>query len=181
MIHIKKDYTKSKRDSDIPLMLNETNDLLKNYLKEKKEGLLFDFGYTNTRVLISRVSDKAKIKTKPEGKSISIHDFRRSCATYFLSKGYNIDFVKARLGHKPSSTVIDRYVSYLGLNEQEAITMSQNMDYGELKNSYQEAIERIKVLDENHKEMEKKLNKLQEQMINIRKVAVQVIKEREES
>lgn len=162
LIHINKEYTKSKIDSTISLLLPETNELLSTYLKNKKKTkeLLFQFSYSNARKLIERVSRVAKIKTKPENKEVSIHDFRKSCATYFLSKKYSIDFVRKRLGHKPSSTVIDKYVNYLGLNEEEAVTQSQEMNYGDLLKKYKETTETVKALDQNLKGMEEKYRDL---------------------
>lgn len=158
LFHIRKEYTKSKVDRTDALLIDRTNELLDIALQDKKpEELLFKWGYGNARKIIFDVTRRAKITTKPQGKPVSIHDFRKSGATYLLSRGFNIDYVKARLGHKPSSSVIDRYVNYLGLNANKTIKQSQDMDYNSLKAAYKEAIEQLKVLDANQKAMAERL------------------------
>ena len=50
------------------------------------------------------------------GEEISWKDFRSSMACDLLTKEWTTDEVKARLGHKPSSRMIDKYVDYLALD-----------------------------------------------------------------
>ena len=56
MIHIKKEYTKSKRNRDLPLLLNETNDLLSVYLKAIQ--LLIPKDLRNTIFINTTIGEK---------------------------------------------------------------------------------------------------------------------------
>ncbi|MCB9361896.1 site-specific integrase [Candidatus Woesearchaeota archaeon] len=157
-IRVLKQASKSKVTHYATTVLPQTVEFLNVYLKDLKNGeLLFPFGHTNARMLIHRVTTKAKVVAQPEKKAIKLHTFRKSCATHLLKKGYSIDFVKARLGHKPSSTVIDRYVSYLGLDEEQQVGKIQKVDYKELLNAYQETMDKLQAISENSKLEQKKL------------------------
>lgn len=154
VVHIQADYTKSKRADTLALLIPTTNELMTLFLQEnelKPSQRLFDFSHANARKIVDVVSHKAKIKTLPDKKNVTLHDFRRSCATYMLKKGYSIDVIKKRLGHKPSSTVIDRYVSYLSLGENETVAKAQSLSHDELNVKYKASQEQINVLSNNMK------------------------------
>ncbi len=167
LIHIRKEYTKSRREENIGTWLPETTELLDQYLEEvaKDDDLLFNFSYQNARKLVTRVSIKGGIITKPDNESITLHDFRRSSATYWLTKKVSIDSIKKRLGHRPSSTVIDKYVSYLGINEEQIVTELQEKNYGELLQRYNELTEQFKVSVRNNQELNDRMQVIEETVI----------------
>ena len=120
--------------------------------------------YNAVRTTLSKMCSKLQIRTKPDNKSVSIHDFRRSCATYWLSKKVNIDAVRARLGHKPSSTAIDRYVNYLGLNDSQTVQEIQQSTYKEMMGEYKEIREQLLVMQENYKSLEQDIQQFKQKM-----------------
>lgn len=165
MVHIRKEYTKSKKARSISLWLEETNQLTPMFLDTVKDNdFIFNMGYASVRKHLSNMCKKLNIKTRPDKKPVSIHDFRKSCATYWLSKNVSIDAVRARLGHKPSSNAIDRYVSYLGLNEKQTVQQIQQGTYKEMTEKYKETKEQLIVMQENYKALQEQLNELQERI-----------------
>jgi len=94
----------------------ETNDFLDLVLADlKDEDPLFNFGYGNAKKFLTRAVEKTKVKTVPTGKKVTWKDMRSSMACYLLKNDWNTDEVKKRLGHRPSSSVIDKYVNYHAL------------------------------------------------------------------
>ena len=82
----------------------------------KNEENLFNFGYGNAKKFLTRAVEKSKVKTIPTGQKVTWKDLRSSMACYLLKNDWSIDEVKRRLGHKPSSYVIDKYVNYLAID-----------------------------------------------------------------
>jgi len=164
-VRIRKECTKSKKERRISTLLPETTKLLDRYLKTIKNSkdLLFTFSYGNALKIVQRAAQRANVVTKPDGKPVAPHDYRKSGATHWLKKGMTIDKVKARLGHKPSSRVIDRYVSYLGLDQEEIVTEIQQGDIKDLENAYKETRELLAVQVENNKQVQEDMGKLQKQ------------------
>ncbi|MBI2138288.1 site-specific integrase [Candidatus Woesearchaeota archaeon] len=67
---------------------------------------VFYFTYTSARKFLLRAS--AGVRCIPKGQRITWKDLRSSMASHLLSKGWSTDEVNSRLGHKPSSTEIDK-------------------------------------------------------------------------
>ena len=84
---------------------------------------------------------------------IKTKDFRSSCATYFLKQGWTTDDIKGRLGHKPSSKVIDKYVSYLGLSQRKLKRKAAELDLSNYQKKY-------KHLEESHRYLQDQLSQL---------------------
>ena len=161
-IRIRKDITKSKKERRISTLMKESTNLLDRYLKSlKKDEILFPDSYENYRKMIQRISVKNEVKCQPDNNPVTPHVLRKSGATYWLRRGFSIDQIKARLGHKPSSRVIDAYVSYLGLDEEQSVEEIQTGDINEMTKKYNESQEQKIVQDERLKFLEEKLAKLE--------------------
>jgi hypothetical protein len=95
----------------------ETTSFLDIFLKDLNENdNLFHYGYGNAKKFLTRAVEKTGVKTIPTGKKVTWKDLRSSMACYLLKNDWSIDEVKRRLGHKPSSYVIDKYVNYLAID-----------------------------------------------------------------
>lgn len=130
LCHIKKEYTKSKSNNTIQIIMPECNELLKNYLdKLQQDDYILPYSYSQIRKVILQTSQMAKVTTKPNNKAPHIHILRHSTPMYLLNLGYTTDQVKRVLCHKPSSTVIDKYVNYLGLDMEKQDTKVQMDEY----------------------------------------------------
>lgn len=98
----------------------ETTQLLDIILKDlKPNDKLFNFGERQATKFLKRAVNKTNAKCLPNGQSVSWKDFRSSMACFLLSQGWSSDEIKSRMGHKPSSAVLDKYVNYLALNRHE--------------------------------------------------------------
>jgi len=99
-----------------------TNKFLKN--KKLSEihnpNKLFKFGWKVAETFFRRAVERSGILCMPGGERVTWKDLRSSMACDLLKKGWTTDEVNSRLGHKPSSRIIDRYVSYLALDRTRA-------------------------------------------------------------
>jgi hypothetical protein len=92
------------------------------YLRGKKlseyynENRLFKFGMKAADKFLRRAVELSGVRCIPGGERVTWKDLRSSMACDLLKKGWSTDEVNARLGHTPSSRVIDRYINYLSLD-----------------------------------------------------------------
>lgn len=96
----------------------ETILMLDKYLENlKSSDKLFNFGLRQAEIMFERAVEKAGVKLQ-NGEKPTLKDLRSSLACFLLSnREWTTDEIKGRLGHKPSSKVLDVYVSYLALNK----------------------------------------------------------------
>lgn len=168
IIHIKKEYTKSNRDSTLSILLDNTNELLDIQLpKMHDDDYVVDVSYSSVVKLVKRYSKKANVSTKPDNKPISIHDFRRSCGCYLLKQGLSIDQIKKRLGHKPSSTVIDKYVDYLALDDNDGVQLHEEKSMLDMKKEHEKTQEHVNILTENNKVLVTEISKLRKEYLDM--------------
>ncbi len=142
LIHLKEDILKRARTSRTePTNYIGTAQLLDLVLKDKgEEDPLFDFGVKQVEKVFNRAIRITSVKVMPEGLKPQLKDIRSSMACHLLKCGWSTDEVKARLGHKPSSTVIDVYASYLALEKHKPKKKIYNNDLQQVR----EDLERIK-------------------------------------
>ena len=111
-----------------------------------KEDRLFKFGMKVADNVMKRCVEKAGVRCLPAGQKVTWKDLRSSMACDLLKKGWSRDEVNARLGHRPSSRIIDCYINYLCL------------DRGKPKQKvYQTNLRKMEI----ELEKQKELNKLQ--------------------
>mgnify|MGYP003646219885 CR=1 FL=1 len=162
-VRIRKEITKSQKERRNGTLIPETTELLERYLKTLKNptDLLFPDSYQNYRQVVYRLTEKTGVRCQPDNQLVTTHVFRKAGATHWLKRGFSIDQVKNRLGHKPSSRVIDLYVSYLGLDEDKSVEEIQTGDISEMTKKYNESQEQKIAQDERLKFLEEKLTKLE--------------------
>ena len=86
-------------------------------LKSKKpEEFVFNFGYRMAKKIIERAMKLTGARCNPTGQNVTLKDLRSSMACDLLRKGWTTDEVNCRLGHKPSSHEIDKYVNFLAMD-----------------------------------------------------------------
>ena len=117
-VNLKKEILKRTRKPRSEITnYNETVELLNQHLKNLDDNdLLFNFGYGTSKKIIDRAVERSGVKCIPNNEKVTWKDLRSSMACDLLSKGYTSDEVNARLGHKPSSDDIDRYIDFLALD-----------------------------------------------------------------
>jgi hypothetical protein len=121
LIYLDKDILKrTRKQRSEPTLYAETVYLLEQTLKElKEEDYLFDFDYRNAKKIFDRAVRITNIKCKPKGDKPTWKDLRSGMACHLLKKGWTSDEVNGRLGHKFSSSEIDKYLNYLALDRHE--------------------------------------------------------------
>ncbi len=125
----------------------ETTDLLDLKLNTLKDDeFLFDFGHRYANKFLSVIVKNQNIKVIPKGQPLSWKDFRSSMACHLLKIGWSTDEAKARLGHKPSSKVIDRYASYLAISRHKGKQKVEEGNIKVLRSELDETKEREKLL-----------------------------------
>lgn len=95
----------------------ETVQFLDIILKEHNDNeYVFTFGHRQALKFIGRAVKIVNARCIPRGQKVTWKDLRSSMACHLLTKDWSRDEINARLGHKPSSRVLDRYVNYLALD-----------------------------------------------------------------
>lgn len=77
---------------------------------------LFAFGSRQALKAVQQAAQRAGVACEPSGAPVTLKVLRSSMACDLLSKEWSRDEVNARLGHVPSSPVIDRYITYLAMD-----------------------------------------------------------------
>ncbi|MBD3353719.1 MAG: hypothetical protein GF364_19700 [Candidatus Lokiarchaeota archaeon] len=122
---------------------------------------LFKFGMKAATLFLDRAVDKAKVRCQPGGQKVTWKDLRSSMACDCLKKDWSRDEVNSRLGHKPSSRVIDKYINYLALDKRKP-----------QKKIYEGNMKKLQVeLDKN-----KDTNKLQGERIKRQEADIEALK-----
>lgn len=121
----------------------ETAVLLDEHLTTLQENeSLFKLGHQGAKKFLLRAAKASGVKCQPNGDQLRWKDFRSGMACDLLAKGWSIDEVKARLGHSPSSRMIDRYASYFALNRHAPKAKIQQLELSSLQTQLKEAKQR---------------------------------------
>lgn len=125
----------------------ETADFLDMLLQDKlDDDKLFGFEYRQALKFITLSVRKAGARCQPKGQWVTWKDLRSSMACDLLKKGWTTDEIKARLGHKPSSRVLDKYVNYLAIGRHEAKKKLNDADIRTLREELEGSRGREKLL-----------------------------------
>lgn len=82
----------------------------------KDEDNLFKFEYRQAVKFFDRAVKLSGIKVEPTGDDPTWKDLRSGMACDLVRKGFSRDEVNARLGHRPSSSEIDKYINYFAMD-----------------------------------------------------------------
>jgi len=166
LVRLRREILKRSRTTRrIPTHYPETNQLLDLILPrlEKKEKI-FNFGVRNVEDIMKKVSTNLNIKcVSDDGEDYTPtpKDLRSGMSCHLCKMGWSTDEIKGRLGHKPSSRVIDKYVSYLSLDSRKPKIKLQ-------ENRIQDFEEEIRVLKLDEKVKDRRMIKLQEEFEEIK-------------
>jgi len=108
---------------------------------------LFKFGMKAADTFLKRAVEQAGVRVLPGGEQVTWKDLRSSMCCSLLKRGWSLEECNARLGHRPSSRVIDRYVNFLSLDRRKPKTKV-----------YQSNLKKMEI----ELEKQKDLNKLQQ-------------------
>ena len=121
-----------------PRNLNELHD----------DNKLFKFGFSAAQKMLKRTVGLAGARCIPGGERVTWKDLRSSMACDLLNKGWSRDEVNARLGHKPSSRIIDRYITYHALDRKKpkAVVYQSNLRKMEMELEKQKDLNKLQGL-----------------------------------
>jgi len=132
----------------------ETAKFLDILLEDKKEeDLLFDFQIKQAEKFLRRACKLVRARCIPNGEPITWAVLRSSMACNLLDKGWHTDEINGRLGHKPSSRALDRYVNF-----------KAKKGYKSKKRIYVSNLKELQEGLEKSKEMQKLLTKRYEKL-----------------
>jgi hypothetical protein len=137
------------------------------------EEHLFSFGYASSRKFLNRAIRKTHVKCVT-GHKPTWKDFRSGMACHLLKIGWTRDEINARLGHKPSSPEIDKYITFLAIDRRRAKVKHEETTLIKLKDELEEVklreksyvlrIDRMLAeFDEDRKEKEQQIRILQDE------------------
>ena len=129
-----------------PTNYQETVKLLDLNLKHlKDDDLVFSFKYSMAKKTLTRAIRITGAKCIPKNQHVTWKDLRSSMACDLLSKRWNTDEVNARLGHRPSSREIDRYVTFLAIDKQQPKKKIYDNSLSKLQTQLEESQENEKL------------------------------------
>ncbi len=112
----------------------ETVEFIDQLLKGlKPDELLFKIDYGGAKKIIDRLVERAGVKCIPKGEKTTWKDLRSGMACDLLKKGWTTDEVNSRLGHRPSSDEIDKYVNFLALDRHRPKKKVQEFEMQQLR------------------------------------------------
>jgi len=152
---IKNEYSKDKKGKPI---LSKPKPV---YTPYEEEDFLFNFGQRQAQVFWKRACIKAGATLEDKPNIPYIKDIRSSSACNYLDLGLNADEIKSRLGHKPSSRVLDKYVTYKAMDKTKPRKRIFESSIQELELKLKKSNERTEI---QKREFEEKSKKMQEQI-----------------
>ncbi len=90
-------------------------DIMLKDLQDKEQ--IFTFEYRMAKKFLDRAVSITGAKCIPKGQPVTWKDLRSSMACDLLLKAWTLEEINARLGHKPSSREIDKYVTFLAIGK----------------------------------------------------------------
>ena len=181
LVNLPKEKLKaSRRERTEITNFEETSKLLDIVLKDlKDESVVFNFGHRNALKFLKQAVKKVNGKCIPKGQEVTWKDYRSSMACYLLGLGWTTDEIKSRMGHAPSSRVIDKYVNYLAIGKHKPKTKVNTGKITELKSQVDKLKQQQKTLVKqlqnktiNKDEILKEIhNQLQQHQFNFKKMA----------
>lgn len=109
------------------------------------EDKLFNFGHRQALKFLKRAVKLVDAKCTPKGQAVTWKDYRSSMSCYLLKSGWSTDECKARLGHKPSSSAIDKYATYLAIGRHKPKQKIHDNNLEQLRYELEEAKKREKL------------------------------------
>jgi len=147
----------------------ETAQLLDMLLKDKNDDdLLFEFGYRQALKFITNAVRSAGARCIPKGEWVTWKDLRSSMACDLLKKGWSTDEINARLGHKPSSRVLDKYINFLAIGRHVPKKKLHDADIRTLRDELGESKDREKLLSMRIDKMQRDIDEVLEMSRSLR-------------
>lgn len=148
VINLPKEILKRSRTPRSELTnYKETAGFLDIVLKDLEEDdKLFSFKLRQAQKFLDRAVKLVGAKCIPNGEKVTWMILRKSMACDLLRKKWTTDEIKSRLGHKPSSDVLDSYVTYLALEKHQPKRKIYNNTLDKIQEELESKRQREKLL-----------------------------------
>lgn len=130
-----------------------------------KQDNLFNITYRAALKFLNGAGRRSGVTCEPIPESVTWKDLRSSMACDLLKKGWDINEVKARLGHSPSSPMIDKYVNYLAIGRNKPKIKVQQFKLEEMQKELEESKQREKLQAQRQKELDERLLRIEKAVI----------------
>ena len=138
-----------------------------------EEDNIFPFGYGQAKKLLDRAVYITKSKCIPKGQKVTWKDLRSYMACYLLKQGWNTDEINKRLGHKPSSSEIDKYVNFLAIDRHRPKKKLQEGILSQVREKLEEAERRERLYKKRFDDLSSDINQTNEIVSKLIKGLVQ--------
>lgn len=143
----------------------ETVELLAEVLRDLRDDEpVFDFGMRMAAKTLDRATGKTGVRCLPHDQKVTLKDLRSSMACDLLHKGWTTDEVNRRLGHKPSSREIDKYVNWLALDGRQPKRKLHEHQVGQLKQEINDLKDQANQSQHRHRALQEQFDGLQTQL-----------------
>ena len=147
---------------------------------------LFPFGHRQALKIMHSAVKKTGVRCMPDKTRVTWKDLRSGMACHLLKSGWARDKVNARLGHRPSSKTLDAYINYLALNRRRPKQKLQTARLEDLDHELEERkrgeallAERLRRQQEDNQTLRLALNRIQNEMQNLKTLVQTASKEHE--
>jgi hypothetical protein len=169
LVRLRKPILKRTRTPRTEVTLyRETTELLDAHLAESVDGHpIFSFGYQAAREFLARAARSAGVKCQPSGDDVTWKDLRSGMACDLARKGWSRDEINKRLGHRPSSREIDKYLNYLAIDSHQPKVKSHQFEMANLQERLNQSTAREKLADQRLAHLQETVATLEQQMLRI--------------
>jgi len=176
-VNLPKDKLKRTRQTRSEITnYKETVEYLDIVMKDlKEEDMLFPYGYTASKKVLDRAVKLVGAKCIPKGQIVTWKDFRSSMTCDLAKKGWVRDELNARLGHKPSSVEIDKYLNFLALDRHKPKEKVHNHNLGKLQSEVDDKAQQLKLAQERIKRQGEDFDRQQAELNALKKAVSKIL------
>ncbi len=156
-------------------------DIILKDLQDKEQ--IFTFEYRMSKKFLDRAVGITGVKCIPKGQSVTWKDLRSSMACDLLLKGWTLEEINSRLGHRPSSREIDKYVTFLAIGKHKPKQKIHDNNMSMLKTELDESKDREKLhtrrienLQKEYASLESRFNEVEKVMSNSDELLFNILK-----
>lgn len=143
-------------------------DIILKDLQDKEQ--IFTFQYRMAKKFLDRAVIITGAKCIPKGQSVTWKDLRSSMACDLLLKAWTLEEINARLGHKPSSREIDKYITFLAIGRNKPKQKIHDSNLSIMKLELDESKEREKLHTRRIENLQKEYASLESRFNEVEKV-----------
>jgi hypothetical protein len=128
------------------------------------QDYLFPFEYRNAKQFLDRFVKKTEQKCIPNGEKVTWKDLRSGMACDLLKKKWTTDEVNKRLGHKPNSDEINKYINFLAIDTHAPKAKIRQFELEELHDKLEKFENREKLYSKRNDDLKTEVEEMNKQV-----------------